>query len=184
MLHVDVMDGHFVPNISIGPAVVSALHRACPLPLDVHLMISDPLFYAKQFSDAGAEVITFHSETGCEVMKTIDYIHSLGVKTGLVLKPKTPVSDIERYLPHIDVVMVMTVEPGFGGQSFMEDMLPKISTLRALAPTLDIEVDGGITAKTAPLVTAAGANILVAGSALFGRADYAAALSELKAGIS
>lgn len=180
MLHVDVMDGHFVPNITIGPGVVAALRRQVSVPLDVHLMIDDPLFFAESFAKAGADIITFHPETGCDVAKTLAAIHALGCKAGLVLKPKTPADTVVPYLSGLDVVMVMTVEPGFGGQAFMHDMLPKIAQLRALAPDLPIEVDGGISAQTGPLAAKAGATVFVAGSALFSQSDYRAGVNELR----
>lgn len=188
LVHVDVMDGHFVPNITIGVPVVESLKKISPLPLDVHLMISDPLAFAPIFAKAGSDMITFHTECGGEcgdyVQKTIDAIRQSGAKVGISIKPKTPAEAIFRYLEQIDMVLVMTVEPGFGGQRFMSDMLPKIAAIRersdALGLSLDIQVDGGIDEKTAPLVARAGANILVAGSAIFRHEDYAEPISAIR----
>ncbi len=185
MLHVDIMDGHFVPNLSFGPALTAALHRACGLALDVHLMLCDPLRYLQDFAKAGAAVITFHAEADSPLSDTLDAIHALGCRAGLVLKPATPAETVFPYLSRCETVMVMTVEPGFGGQTFMPDMLSKISAVRrealrqGLSP--DIEVDGGIDCHTAQQAAAAGANLLVAGSALFGERDYAKAVSRLRA---
>lgn len=180
MLHLDIMDGHFVPNISFGPLVVSSLRKVSGMFFDVHLMISRPLDYIGVFAKAGASMITFHIESESDAGETIAGIKSYGVKCGLVLKPETPVSTISRYLEDIDMVLVMTVEPGFGGQKFMAGMLPKIEELRRLAPLLDIEVDGGIDVATAPLAVKAGANVLVAGSALFLAKDRTAAVKGLR----
>lgn len=184
-LHVDVMDGRFVPNISIGVPVVKSLRQAVALPLDVHLMIVEPLDYLEAFSQAGADLITFHIESESEPGAAIAAIRKLGKRAGLVLKPATPAERVFPFLPLIDVVMVMTVEPGFGGQKFMPDMLPKIEALRREAIRqglpLHIEVDGGIDPVTAPLAVRAGADVLVAGSALFSKPDYTAAIRELRA---
>ena len=184
MLHVDVMDGHFVPNISIGFPVLKSIRKVTELFFDVHLMISDPLNYIPKFAECGADGITFHFEAVDDPAQVISLIHTLGKKAGVSLKPATPASELYPYLDQLDMVLVMTVEPGFGGQSFMDDMLPKIRELRAEANRrsipLDIEVDGGITEKTAPLVRAAGANVLVAGSFVFHSEDPAAAIASLK----
>lgn len=180
MLHLDIMDGHFVPNLTFGPPVIAALRKVNRMFFDVHLMISKPLDYINAFANAGANRIAFHVESESDTAATIDQIKSLGVSCGLVLKPATPVSAVEPYLERLDSVLVMTVEPGFGGQSFMADMLPKIIRLRELSARLDIEVDGGIDAQTAPLVVKAGANVLVAGSAIFARQDRAQAIAELR----
>ena len=184
MLHVDVMDGHFVPNISIGFPVLKSIRKVTDLFFDVHLMISDPLNYIPKFAECGADGITFHFEAVDDPAQVISLIHTLGKKAGVSLKPATPASELYPYLNQLDMVLVMTVEPGFGGQSFMDDMLPKIRELRAEANRrsipLDIEVDGGITEKTAPLVRAAGANVLVAGSFVFHSEDPAAAIASLK----
>lgn len=184
-LHVDVMDGHFVPNISIGVPVVKSLRPAVKLPLDVHLMISKPLDYLGAFLDAGADLITFHIESESEPALAIATIRKRGKRAGLVLKPATPAERAFPFLPLIDVVMVMTVEPGFGGQKFMPGMLPKIEALREEAQRqglpLHIEVDGGIDPATVPLAVRAGADVLVAGSALFSKPDYAGAVRDLRA---
>ena len=184
-VHIDVMDGHFVPNITIGIPVVESLKKVSPLPLDVHLMISDPLAYAKEFANAGADIITFHLESESDVKKTIDSIKSSGAKAGISIKPKTPVQSVFEYLDYIDMVLIMTVEPGFGGQSFMSDMIPKIAALKLECinrnlPT-DIQVDGGIDEKTAALVAAAGANVLVAGSAIFKEKPYEKMINAIRA---
>lgn len=167
LIHIDVMDGHFVPNISIGAPVVAAAKKVCDIPFDVHLMISDPLSYVEQFADAGADIICFHAESDSDMGETIDKIVSLGKKAAVAVKPGT---DIDVVLPYIDklwMVLVMTVEPGFGGQSFMQSTMPKIEKLRAVAPNVNIEVDGGINSETVKLAARAGANVFVAGSAVF-----------------
>lgn len=183
LVHVDVMDGHFVPNITIGVPVVESLKKISPLPLDVHLMISDPLTFAPAFAKAGSDIITFHVECGA-VQATIDAIRQSGAKVGISLKPKTSAEAVFPYLSQLDMVLVMTVEPGFGGQRFMSDMLPKIASIRRRIDELgchtDIQVDGGIDAQTAPLVAKAGANILVAGSAIFRHENYAEPISALR----
>lgn len=184
MIHLDVMDGHFVPNISFGAPVIKSLRKGSGLFFDTHLMISDPLRYIGDFAGAGANLITFHIESESDPAATIAAIKARGKLAGLSLKPKTPAEALFPFLGDIDLVLVMTVEPGFGGQKFMPDMLPKIRELRreaenrGLAP--DIQVDGGIDAATARLVCEAGANVLVAGSSLFSQPDYKAALDELR----
>jgi ribulose-phosphate 3-epimerase len=184
MLHVDVMDGHFVPNISIGPPVVKAIDKATDMFLDCHLMISEPLKYIDSFVSSGADLISFHVESDSPVSETIDKIESAGVLPALVLKPATPAEAVFPYLHRIKMVLVMTVEPGFGGQSFMADMLPKIRAIREKAnevnPQLMIQVDGGIDGKTAPLCIEAGADVLVSGSFLFGAEDTAKAMDMLR----
>jgi len=167
LIHLDVMDGHFVPNISIGAPVIAAMKRVCSVPFDVHLMISDPLFYAEDFVKAGADIITFHTECDSDTEKTIDKIKSLGCKASLAVKPNTPIEEVFPYLDKLSMVLVMTVEPGFGGQSFMESTMPKIKALRENCPDMDIEVDGGINPETVKIAGAAGANVFVAGSAVF-----------------
>ncbi|MFA9379722.1 MAG: ribulose-phosphate 3-epimerase [Acetanaerobacterium sp.] len=183
-VHIDVMDGHFVPNISLGSPVVKSLRAATALPFDVHLMITDPIQYAKAFAKAGADIITIHIETVTDVNAAVQYIRSLGVRVGLSIKPKTPAQAVFPYLDDVDMVLIMTVEPGFGGQKFMGDMLEKVRAVRAESDkrglTLDIEVDGGVDEKTAPLCCEAGANVLVAGSAIFGKENYKAAIAVLK----
>lgn len=185
LIHVDVMDGHFVPNITIGLPVVASLRKRTAMPLDVHLMISDPLAYAPRFAQAGADIIVFHLESDSDPHAVIDAVKSKGKKCGVSIKPATPAEALFPYLPLLDMVLVMTVEPGFGGQKFMADMCPKVEALRRearrLGLPLDIEVDGGIDCDTIPLVTRAGANVFVAGSALFGKPDYMAAVQALLA---
>lgn len=186
MLHYDVMDGHFVPNISFGVPVLKSLHKALPDAFyDVHLMIDDPLTYAEPFAKAGASLITFHLECGCDTAATLARIKALGCKTGLSVKPHTSVQALFPYLDQLDLALVMSVEPGFGGQKFMPMALDKI---RALREEIDrrglsclVEVDGGVDAVTGPACVEAGADVLVAGSAVFGAADPAAAVEGLKA---
>ncbi|MBQ9552053.1 MAG: ribulose-phosphate 3-epimerase [Clostridia bacterium] len=179
-LHIDVMDGHFVPNITLGAPVVKCLRKRTDLFFDVHLMISHPLQYAEDFVKAGAQMLTFHVECEDDTAETIEAIRSLGCRVGLSLKPNTPVETILPFLPQVDMVLVMTVEPGFGGQSFMPDMMPKVSAVRKAAPDLLLQVDGGISAKTIAQAAESGANVFVAGSAVFGAADPKAAIEELK----
>ena len=170
-LHIDVMDGHFVPNITIGAGVVSAIRPHTKLFFDVHLMISAPDIYYKEFTQAGANLITFHSESLCDKQELINGIKSCGAKAGISIKPATPVSEIESLLPSLDLVLVMTVEPGFGGQAFMESGLEKIAALRRLIDKNNykclIEVDGGINAETGAKCVHAGADVLVSGNYIF-----------------
>ncbi len=184
MLHVDVMDGHFVPNISIGPPVVKSLNKATHMFLDCHLMITDPYDYIDTFADSGADLIAFHIESNSDTAKTIEKIKSRNVLPALVVKPKTPAEAVFPFLKDVAMVLVMTVEPGFGGQSFMSDMLPKIKAIREEAnktnPSLMIQVDGGIVPETARLCVAAGADVLVSGSFIFGAEDTRAAISSLR----
>jgi ribulose-phosphate 3-epimerase len=184
MLHLDVMDGHFVPNLSIGPPVIESLRPHVSLLFDAHLMLSHPLRYLEKFAEAGSELITFHVESKDDVQETLDKLLALKRKAGLVVNPATPVRAVFPYLERLAMVLIMTVEPGFGGQPFMADMLPKITELRTEADRrglpLDIQVDGGIDEDTAPLVVRAGANVLVAGSSLFAKPDYAAAIASLR----
>lgn len=167
LIHVDVMDGHFVPNISIGSPVVASIKKVCDIPFDVHLMISEPLKYVEDFAKAGADIICFHTECDNDVEETIDKILALGKKPALAIKPNTPATDVLPYLDKLSMVLVMTVEPGFGGQSFMESTMPKIEQIRKINPTIDIEVDGGINPETIKIAAKAGANVFVAGSAVF-----------------
>lgn len=167
LIHLDVMDGHFVPNISIGAPVIKAMKRVCSVPFDVHLMISDPLKYIEDFADAGADIITFHAECESNINETINKILECGCKAALAVKPATPVEAVYPYIDKLSMVLVMTVEPGFGGQSFMENMMPKIERLRADFPDIDIQVDGGVNAETIKTCARAGANVFVAGSAVF-----------------
>ncbi len=184
-MHIDVMDGHFVPNLTLGAPVIKCIRKATDVPFDVHLMISDPLKYIDDFCDAGADIITFHTECDSPIGETIDKILSRGVKASLTVKPKTPVEDIFPYLDKLSMVLVMTVEPGFGGQSFMEDMMAKVSALRneinARGLHCEIEVDGGINEKTIAIAAAAGADVFVSGNALFSSADRKAAVEKFKA---
>jgi ribulose-phosphate 3-epimerase len=166
-LHCDVMDGHFVPNLSFGPDTVAAFRRATKLPLDVHLMIERPDAYAERFIDAGADHVIVHLEAKHDVARTLAFIRSRGKKAGLALNPATPASAASPYLEQIDELLVMTVNPGFGGQAFLPEVLGKIVELRRLAPALPILVDGGINPQTGRQCVAAGANVLVAGNALF-----------------
>ena len=184
LLHIDVMDGHFVPNITLGIPVVKSLRKATEIPFDLHLMISEPLRYIPAFADAGADYITVHAESDGSTEEAVALIRSLGKKAGVSVKPGTPAEEVFPYLDRLDMVLVMTVEPGFGGQSFMFDMLPKIRRIREECArrglsTL-IEVDGGITRETIPLAAEAGADVFVAGSFVFGAADRAAAIRQLR----
>ena len=177
MVHVDIMDGIFVPNISIGIPVVKAIRPVTKLPLDVHLMIDRPIRYVEEFVKAGADFVTIHVEADQpqNTLEALDKIHALGCKAGVVLKPKTPAEAAIPYLDKCDMILVMTVEPGFGGQSFMADMMPKVAKLKQwmaeINPDCLIEVDGGVDAKTHTVCKEAGANVLVAGSAYFKAAD-------------
>lgn len=178
-LHIDIMDGHFVPNITIGPVVVKAMRRATRLPLDVHLMIEDPARYIEAFARAGSDIITFHIEAIKDPEGLIRLIKGFNKKAGISIKPKTPVSSIKPILGRADLVLVMSVEPGFGGQEFMEEAVGKIKELRK-DYNGDISVDGGINDENAKRVIEAGANILVAGSYIFGSKDYAEAIKRLR----
>ena len=185
-LHVDVMDGLFVPNISIGVPVVTSLHKATDMFLDVHLMIDRPHRYVKAFCDAGADLVTFHIEADQpqDIYAAIKTVKDCGKKVGLVLKPQTPSELLLPYIGLLDMVLIMTVEPGFGGQSFMEDQLPKIAAVRrmidGLKPACELEVDGGVDSVTAKLCKEAGANVLVAGSAVFKKPDRKAAIEAIR----
>lgn len=185
-VHVDVMDGLFVPNISIGIPVVQSLRKATDMFLDVHLMIDRPHRYVGRFCDAGADLVCFHVEADepQDILAALDEIKSKGKLAALAIKPRTPASVVLPYLDKLDMVLVMTVEPGFGGQAFMESQLDTIRQVRALIerynPACELEVDGGISPKTAPLVVEAGANVLVAGSAVYGAEDIPAAIQALR----
>lgn len=181
-VHVDVMDGHFVPNLTIGAPVVKALRKVTGMTLDVHLMISNPEKYIKDFALAGSDIITFHYEATLEnTQKVIDLIKSFGKKAGLSIKPKTEVSAIKQYLKDVDLVLVMTVEPGFGGQKFMPDCAEKIKELKELVSgNTHIEVDGGINDKTGKICTTYGADALVAGSYVFSAEDISKAIESLR----
>jgi len=184
VIHVDVMDGHFVPNITIGPLVVKAVRQVTDLPVDVHLMITEPDRYLKDFADAGADWITVHVEACVHLHRTLNYIRDLGKKAGAVLNPATSLSTLDYVLEELDLVMLMSVNPGFGGQSFIESTLEKTRRLRAMLdkvnPGAGIEIDGGISPKTIGRVAEAGANIFVAGSAIYGQDDYGAVIREMK----
>ena len=184
-LHLDVMDGHFVPNITFGPLVVKALRPHTSLPLDVHLMIAPADPYIAAFAEAGADHISVHPESGPHLHRTLQLIRSLGKKAGIVLNPATPVDAIAHVMDLADLIMVMTVNPGFGGQAFISSQLAKIATLRrmidATGRDIFLQVDGGITPKTAGQVLAAGADTLIAGTSVFGAADYAQAIADLRA---
>ena len=186
-LHVDIMDGHFVPNLSFGYSLVKAMRPITDLVLDVHLMIDTPIKYAEEFCKAGADYLTIHVEadTPENIKKTLELIRSLGVKPGIVVKPKTPASAVAEYLPMVDLVLVMTVEPGFGGQKFMADMMPKVKELRAMLdevnPSCHLEVDGGVVLNTCVTCKENGADVLVAGSAYFKATDKATFVKEIEA---
>jgi len=184
-IHVDVMDGHFVPNLTLGPLIVSAIKPHTSLPLDVHLMIENPDAYIPAFAKAGADVITVHVEACPHLHRTLQLIASLGVKAGVALNPHTPLAMIEHVLGDLDMVLLMTVNPGFGGQRFIPSVLPKIGDLRQMLDARDlqhveIEVDGGITPETSVLVRDAGANVLVAGNAFYNAPDRAEAVRKIR----
>ena len=182
-LHIDVMDGHFVPNISFGAPVMKCIRKDFDGIFDVHLMISEPLRYLDDFVKGGADMITFHLESDSDPDATIAAIHEKGCKAGISINPKTPAEAVKPYLDRVDMVLVMTVEPGFGGQKFMTDMMPKVTQIRQWISEsgreIDLQVDGGVNAETAKVCVEAGANVLVAGSYLFSKPDYAAAIKTL-----
>ena len=186
-LHVDIMDGHFVPNLSFGYSWVKAMRKITDLVLDVHLMIDTPIRYAEEFCKAGADYLTIHveSDTPENILACIEKIRAMGVKPGIVVKPNTPAEAVEEYLPLVDMVLVMTVEPGFGGQKFMEHMMPKVAKLRSMLdkvnPACHLEVDGGVDLNTAGVCKANGANVLVAGSAFYGAADRPGFVKQIEA---
>lgn len=188
MLHIDVMDGHFVPNLSLGLPIVESISRFCDMFLDVHLMISEPLSYIDDFAKAGADLICFHIEANSGVKATIDKIKSHSIKAGIALKPHTPAAEVFPFIKDIDMVLVMTVEPGFGGQAFMGDMCDKIKQIREYADSadslnaaLDIQVDGGINLQTGKACVEHGANVLVAGSFIFNSDNPKEMIEQLKA---
>ncbi|HZK21373.1 MAG TPA: ribulose-phosphate 3-epimerase [Oscillospiraceae bacterium] len=183
MLHIDVMDGHFVPNITIGAPVIKSLRKVSNILFDVHLMVSDPYAFIDDFIDAGADIITVHFECSDDIdymNKTIEKIKSQKVRAGVSIKPHTPPYAVFQFLDKIDMALVMTVEPGFGGQKFISSMLPKITKIREKDQQIDIQVDGGINSETAALSRSAGANILVAGSYIFGADDRRFAINSLR----
>lgn len=184
LLHIDIMDGHYVPNISFGPMIVKALQGKTSVPFDVHLMIENPDLYIKQFVDAGADIITIHEEACTHLHRSIQLIKSFGVKVGVSLNPATALSTLEEVLPELDMVLLMSVNPGFGGQSFIPSTLDKIKRLRAMIDErgldIDIEVDGGVKLNNVQSVLEAGANIIVAGSAVFGADDVHQRVQDFK----
>ncbi|RJS22580.1 ribulose-phosphate 3-epimerase [Corallococcus sp. H22C18031201] len=184
LIHVDVMDGRFVPNITLGPVIVEAIKRVATKPLDVHLMIVEPEKYVDAFVKAGADIVTVHVEASPHLHRTLQHIRHAGAKASVVLNPATPLVAIEEVLGELDMVLLMSVNPGFGGQSFIETTVDKVRRLRAMLDArglnVDIEVDGGINAQTAKRVVDAGATVLVAGSYVFGAKDYAAAIRSLR----
>ena len=184
LMHIDVMDGHFVPNITLGAPVVKCIKKYTAVPFDVHLMISNPLDYIDDFCKAGADLISFHIESDSPVTETIDKIRANGVKAAIAIKPKTPAEEVFPYLDRLDMVLVMTVEPGFGGQSFMYDMMDKVRCIRKEITKrgldVDIEVDGGINKETIAVAAEAGANVFVSGSALFSSEDRKATVESFK----
>jgi ribulose-phosphate 3-epimerase len=183
-VHVDVMDGHFVPNITIGPLIVDAIRPVTELPLDVHLMIENPDQYIPDFAKAGADIIVVHAEAATHLHRSVQLIKSLGKKAGVSLNPATPLAALEMVLPDLDLALLMTVNPGFGGQSFIANCLPKITALRrmidALGLPIELEVDGGVKIDNIEQIAAAGADVFVAGSAVFGTEDYSATIAQLK----
>ncbi|MBC9209985.1 ribulose-phosphate 3-epimerase [Roseomonas aerophila] len=183
-LHLDIMDGHFVPNISFGPAVVKALRKHSRMPFDVHLMIAPADPYLAAFAEAGADLISLHPEAGPHLHRSLQTIRALGKKAGVVLNPGTPASVLANVMDLVDLVLVMTVNPGFGGQSFIHSQLPKIAEIRrmidATGRQIHLQIDGGVTDVTAPLCVQAGADVLVAGTAVFGKPDYAGAITAIR----
>ena len=183
-IHIDVMDGHFVPNITIGPLVVDAVRKVTDLPLDVHLMIENPDLYVADFAKAGADIIVVHAEASHHLHRTVQLIKSFGKRAGVSLNPATPLQYLDYILDELDLVLLMTVNPGFGGQSFIEACIPKIHELRAMLDKrgleTELEVDGGVKTDNIDRISHAGADVFVAGSAVFNSPDYAATISELK----
>ena len=183
-LHIDVMDGHFVPNISFGMPVIKCIRPVCDLFFDVHIMISQPQKYITDLKKSGADLVTFHVEAEGDPAETIRMIHAEGMKAGISVKPGTPVEVLAPYLDEVELVLVMTVEPGFGGQRFMADMMPKVQEIRryidAMNPTCELEVDGGVDPATCKLCIASGANVLVAGSSVYKAEDIPARIRELR----
>jgi len=183
-IHIDIMDGHFVPNLTIGPAVVKALRKTTSLPFDVHLMIEDPDRYVDAFIDAGSDILTVHAETATHLHRTVASIREKGIRSGVSLNPATPVSCLEEILPDCDLVLVMTVNPGFGGQKFIASMLPKIRKVHGMMASLPeapiLEVDGGITLDNIRQASDAGADVFVAGAAVFGSGDYGKTIQTMK----
>ena len=184
-LHLDVMDAHFVPNLSFGPDVVALARRAAPaFYRNVHLMMSRPDLYLEKFAKAGAETIQIHVEADCDIHGELRRIRSMGLRNAIAFNPETPVERVVPYLDEVDEVLAMTVHPGYGGQAFIDDCLPKIAAIRAMRPALDIMVDGGINAETAVRAAKAGANMFVAGSYLFRQTDMRAAVADMRRGLA
>jgi ribulose-phosphate 3-epimerase len=187
-IHIDVMDGHFVPNITMGPSVVKSLRKMTVLPFDVHLMIESPEQYIQPFAEAGSDRITVHMEALIHLHRTVSQIKELGLKAGVSLNPATPLSFVESILTDIDLLLIMTVNPGFGGQQFIKTMLPKIRQARELidrfAPAVLLEVDGGVTLTNLPAILKAGADVLVAGASIFGSGNYRDTIGKMKASMS
>jgi ribulose-phosphate 3-epimerase len=187
-IHIDVMDGHFVPNITIGPAIISSLRKTTRLPFDVHLMIDNPENYIESFAKAGADIITVHVEATNHLHRTIDLIKKCGKKAGVSLNPATPLTQIEEILPDIDLLLIMTVNPGFGGQQFIKNTLPKIARASQLLNALPnkplLEVDGGVNLQNIKSIVQAGAQVTVAGNSVFSTSDYGKTITELKAAIA
>lgn len=188
-IHIDVMDGHFVPNITVGPPVVRALRRVTALPLDVHLMIEEPSRYIEDFAQAGADIITIHVEAARHLHRALHQIRELGVRPGVTLNPSTPAAHLSEVLEYVDLVLVMSVNPGFGGQAFIERSVHRLRQVREMLDSIgsraDLEVDGGIDSATAGRVAAAGATVLVAGNAIFGSPDgVAASIASIRAAAS
>ena len=183
-IHVDVMDGRFVPNITIGPLVVKAIRKVTKLPLDTHLMIADPDKYLDAFADAGSDTLTVHVEACPHLHRTLEHIHSLGKRAGVVLNPATSESTLTYVMDQVDLILVMSVNPGFGGQSFIDAVLPKVAAIRKMIDrtgrAIDLEIDGGISEQTAPKAAKAGARAFVAGNAIFTKDDYAEAIRVLR----
>jgi len=183
-IHVDVMDGRFVPNITVGPVVVGAIRKVTKLPIDVHLMIVEPERYVHDFAEAGGDILSVHVEPSYHLARTLQMIRSLGKKAGVVLNPHTPPDAIEYVLERVDLVLVMSVNPGFSGQAFMPEVLPKLRAIRQMIDArgldVELEVDGGVAPGTAGKVVEAGARVLVAGSAVYGQRDYSAAIAALR----
>lgn len=184
-VHIDIMDAHFVPNLAFSPAMVKAFKPLCKLPFDVHLMITDPKKYIPVFAEAGADIITVHQEVTEDLGEMADFIHQFGVKAGISVKPGTPVEVLEGYIDTFDLVLIMTVEPGFGGQSYIEAMNEKIAKARQMiektGKAIELEIDGGVTPANVAIPVSYGANVAVAGSAVFNAADAAAVISEMRA---
>jgi ribulose-phosphate 3-epimerase len=186
-IHVDVMDGHFVPNLTVGPMIVRAVRSVTSLPIDSHLMIEEPQEYIGAFADAGADLITIHAETGYHLFRTIDLIKAAGKRVGMALNPATPLVTIEEVISRIDLLLIMTVNPGFGGQEYIPTMTDKIAKAREMirktGKPIDLQVDGGIKAQNARLVTQSGANVLVMGTEIFHSGDYRAKITEVRAAV-